>query len=74
MKVSRAIELLSEEDPNSDIMIQWFTKEHVDEDMPNDVWSIAVDLFEDWDTGQDDFGIPDCVQEAKKRVAARESV
>ncbi len=70
MRVSRAIELLSEEDPNSDIMIQWFTKEHVNEELSEDVWSLAVDLFDKWDTGQDDFGIPDCIEEAKKRAAA----
>jgi hypothetical protein len=69
MIVSRAIELLSEEDPNSEIMIQWFTKEHVDESISDDVWVLAVDLFDKWDTGQDDFGIPDCIQEAKTRLA-----
>lgn len=73
MKVSTAIELLSEEDPDSDIMIQWFTKEHVDEDMPTDVWTIAVDLFEEWDIGQDEFGITGCVSEAKLRAIANES-
>ncbi len=68
MRVSKAIEYLSEEDPNSEIMIQWFTKEHVDEDMSDDVWSLAVDLFDKLDIGQDDFGIPDCIQDAQTQL------
>ena len=74
MRVSKAIEYLSEEDPNSEIMIQWFTKEHVDEDMSDDVWSLAVDLFDKLQVysescvSQDDFGIPDCVQDAQTQL------
>jgi hypothetical protein len=33
MKVSRAITLLLEEDQDSEVMIQWFTKEHVESNL-----------------------------------------
>ena len=81
MKVSKAIEYLLEEDPNSEIMIQWFTKEHVDEELPrsmpdmsDDVWSLAVDLFDKLQVysescvSQDDFGILDCVLDAQAQL------
>jgi len=73
MQVQTVIQALQELQPDSEIMIQWFEKEHVEENLSlkltDDVWNMAVSLFDKWDSpGTDDFGIRDCVDEAAARI------
>ena len=75
MKVSAVIEALQQEDPNSEIMIQWFTKEDVESNTGNEYtleqWDLAVSLFDKWDTGMDVFEVLTSLNEAEERLAAR---
>ena len=75
MKVSTVLAALQQEDPNSEIMIQWFTKEDVEsntgEEYTNEHWDAAVSLFDGWDTGMDVFEIITSLNEAGERLASR---
>lgn len=72
MRVQTVIEALQQEDPNSEIMVQWFTKEDVESNnetkYTDEHWNLAVALFDKWETGQDDLGIADCLDEAAARM------
>ena len=51
MKVADAIKNLSELNPDEEIMIQWFTKEHAeymeeDNPLPQEQWDMAVRIFD----------------------------
>lgn len=68
MKVSRAIEYLSEEDPDSEIMIQWFTKEHVEGNLDKEIapthWEKAVGVFDESEVSMDDFQVVFCLNDS----------
>jgi len=74
MKVSTVLAALQQEDPNSEIMIQWFTKEDVESNTRAEYteahWNLSVALFDKWDTGMDDFNVSQCVAEARERLMA----
>ena len=76
MKIQTVIEALQQEDPNAEIMVQWFTKEDVESNTnavyTEDHWNLAVRLFEKWDVGMDDFNVLPCLAEARERLAAAE--
>lgn len=65
MKVSRAIELLSEEDQGSYVMIQWFTKEHVEGNLNKEIttphWEMAVNVFDNGEVSMDTFEVVHCL-------------
>lgn len=75
MKVSTVLAALQEEDPNSEIMIQWFTKEDVElntgNEYSNEHWDLAVALFEKWDINMGVLDIMTSLDEAQERLAAR---
>ena len=68
MKVSKAIEYLSEEDPDSEIMIQWCTKEHVEGNLNKEIspihWDKAVGVFDEGDISMDDFQVVWCLNDS----------
>lgn len=72
MKVQLVLDALKDEDPNSEVMIQWFTKEYVEastnEQYTTEHWEMAVRLFDKWDMGMDEFEVLPCLQEAKDRL------
>jgi hypothetical protein len=73
MEVKKVIEALSALDPNQEVMIQWFEKEHVEQNhdvkLTDEHWNMAVALFDKWDApGSDDFGIQECIDEAAERL------
>lgn len=72
MKVSTVLAALQQEDPNSEIMIQWYTKSDIESLTSTEYaevqWNLAVRLFDKWDTGMDDLGITDCLAEARERL------
>jgi hypothetical protein len=75
MEVQRVIEALQALDPEQQIMIQWFEKEHAEQNhdvkLTDEHWSMAVALFDKWDApGSDDFGIKECIDEAAERLGA----
>jgi hypothetical protein len=74
MKVSTVLAALQQEDPNSEIMVQWFTKEDVEsntgEEYTNEHWDVAVSMFDSWDTGMDVFEIVTSLNEAGERLAS----
>lgn len=76
MQIKTVIAALQQEDPNAEIMIQWFTKEDVEANTnatyTEDHWNLAVRLFEKWDVGMDDFNVLPCLAEARERLAAAE--
>ena len=76
MQIKTVIAALQQEDPNAEIMIQWFTKEDVESNTnaqyTEDHWNLAVRLFEKWDVGMDDFNVLPCLAEARERLAAAE--
>jgi hypothetical protein len=65
MKVSRAIALLLEEDQDSDVMIQWFTKEHVEANLDKEIttphWEMAVNVFDNGEVSMDTFEVHHCL-------------
>lgn len=75
MKVSTVLAALQQEDPNSEIMVQWFTKEDVEsntgEEYTTEHWDLAVKLFEKWDINMDVFDIITSLNEAGERLASR---
>ena len=61
-------------DPNEEIMIQWFTKEHaeyMDEEnpIPLEQWEMAVRLFDKNAPGAEEFGLQYLLDEAGARLA-----
>ena len=74
MKVSSILEVLKNEDPNSEIMIQLYTKQDVESLTGTQYaevhWNLAVRLFDKWDTGIDELGVTDCLIEAKERLVS----
>jgi hypothetical protein len=72
MQVKTVIEALQQLDPQEEIMIQWFEKNHVEANNETEYteehWNMAVYLFDKWDTGEDDFGIKECLDEAAARL------
>lgn len=76
MLVSQVIKALQEDyKPDEEIMIQWFAKEHLEfgEEINQELWDLAVRLFEKYEMSPDDFGIPTCLLEAQERLEARSS-
>jgi hypothetical protein len=72
--VADAIKNLMELDPNEEIMIQWFTKEHaeyMDEEnpIPQEQWEMAVRLFDKDAPDAEAFGLQHCIDEAGERLA-----
>lgn len=52
MKVTRMIEFLNEMNPNDDIAVLWWERQHfgdADDPVPEEVWSLACDQFDEWD-------------------------
>ena len=77
MQVSYLIKHLQEEyQPDQEIMIQWFTKEDVEANngktIDEDLWNLAVRLFEKYEITQDEFGVDTCLLEAKERMDVRQ--
>ena len=73
MKVSKAIEYLSEYKPDDEIFIAWWDKSYIELDYPNasnDLWERAVELVEEQEYWSSTAGeaLMDCVS-----VAERES-
>ncbi|NCZ57861.1 MAG: hypothetical protein EBY75_06080 [Actinobacteria bacterium] len=72
MKVSTVLAALQQEDPNSEIMIQWYTKSdveaHTRAEYTEAHWNLSVALFDKWDTGMDDYNVIHCVAEARERL------
>ena len=66
MKVSKAIEYLSDYKPDDEIFIAWWDKGYTD--TSNDVWERAVELVEDQEywSGVAGQALMDCVAEAEK--------
>lgn len=75
MRVSTVLAALQQEDPDSEIMIQWFTKDDVESNTGNEYtnehWDLAVSLFDKWDVGMDVFEIMTSLNEAQERLAAK---
>lgn len=77
MLVSYLIKHLQDEyKPDQEIMVQWFAKEHVEanngETIDEDLWDLAVRMFEKYEITQDDFGVDTCLLEAKERMDIRQ--
>jgi hypothetical protein len=75
MRAADAIKNLMELNPDEEVMIQWYTKEHaeyMDEEnpIPQDQWDMAVRLFEKNSPDADDFGLQYCIDEAGRRLAS----
>jgi hypothetical protein len=75
VKVRDVLELLAIEDPESEVMIAWVTKAHVERDTGLDVgsacWSVAVELFEKWGNASvDPREVEAALAEAAERLAA----
>ena len=72
MQAKTIIAALQELDPETEVMAQWFTKEDVESNTKktytDEHWDLAVRLFDKWETGMDDFGIPSCLDEAAARI------
>ena len=72
MNVSRAIQLLSDEDPDSDLMIQWFTKEDVEgnlnKEIPDAHWEMAVNVFDNGEVSMEEFEVVHCLNRASEIV------
>lgn len=69
MKVSKAIEYLSEYKPDDEIFIAWWDKSCTD--TSNDIWERAVELVEDqeyWSSAASE-SLMDCIAEAEKEIA-----
>ena len=77
MKVSYLIKHLQDEyQPDQEIMVQWFAKEHVEENngetIDEDLWDLAVRLWEKYEITQDEFGVDTSLADAKERMAVRQ--
>jgi hypothetical protein len=76
MKVSQAIALLSEEDPDAQIMIQWFTKEHVEGNLNVQLtdfhWEAGVSSFDESSVSMDAFEVEWCLDDAENNMVDSE--
>lgn len=74
MKVQSVLDALKDEDPDSEIMIQWFTKEDVEENTGEEYtpehWDLAVALFDKWDVSMDIFEVLSNLEEADERLSS----
>ena len=71
MKVSKAIEYLSEYKPDDEIFIAWWDKSYIEMDHPNtsnDLWERSVELVEEQEYWSSVAGeaLMDCVDVAKR--------
>ena len=74
MKVSKAIEYLSEYKPDDEIFIAWWDKTYLEGSYSNisdDLWGRAIDLVEEQEYWSSVAGqaLMDCVAEAEKESA-----
>ena len=78
MKVSKAIEYLSEYPKDSEILIAWWDKEYaetgIERDISDEVWGIAIDKTNDADYWSTIAGetLTDMVEETLKEVKKQE--
>jgi hypothetical protein len=75
MQVKYVLEALSKLEPEDEIIIQWYEKEHIEygmhgEDTPmsDRLWSRIVSIAEDIEVTLDDFGIRDAYDRAYEEV------
>jgi hypothetical protein len=71
MKVSKAIEYLSDYKPDDEIFIAWWDKTYLEgsySNISNDLWGRAIDLVEEQEYWSSVAGqaLMDCVAEAEK--------
>lgn len=54
-------------------MIQWFAKEHLEmgEEINQELWDLAVRLFEKYEIPAEEFGVYTCLQEAEDRLQSK---
>lgn len=76
MRVADVIKSLSELNPDEEIMIQWYTKEHAeymeeDNPIPQEQWDMAVRLFDKNSPDANDFSIEYFIDEAGERLASK---
>lgn len=73
MKVSTAIELLKELDPNAQIAAQWYDQEdmtaHGDDEMNTEVWELAIAIFNNYEFPDMHYAVEQAIDEAKQRLA-----
>ena len=77
MKVSYLIKHLQDEyKPDQEIMVQWYAKEHVEanngEEINEELWNLAVRLWEKYEITQDEFGVDTSLADAKERMDVRQ--
>ena len=74
MRIQTVIDALLQEDPNAEIMVQWFTKEDVEafrgEALSLNEWSMATQIFDKWSSDNDYLDIISCLEEARQRLTA----
>ena len=72
MKIKNIIEALQSEDPESHIMIQWYTREHTEGNLNEfisvDVWNEAVRLTDKWGIDFDET-VVEAVNVARDRIS-----
>jgi len=73
MKVSTAIELLKELDPNAQIAAQWYDQEDMtaygDDEMNTEVWNLAMEIFNNYEFPDMHYAVEQAIDEAKQRLA-----
>jgi hypothetical protein len=72
MKVSTAIELLKELDPDTQICAQWYDKSDVsygDDTITDEVWEEANFIFDKWEFSDMRYLLDDAVRQAKQNLA-----
>jgi hypothetical protein len=71
MKIKTLIERLQEEDPESEIIVQWYLKRYaeanLDESISVEVWKEAVMLAEHWGIDFEEH-VAEAVREAQRRI------
>ena len=72
MKIKNIIEALQSEDPESHIMIQWYTREHTEGNLNEfisvEVWNEAVRLTDKWGIDFDET-VGEAVNVARDRIS-----
>jgi hypothetical protein len=72
MKIKNIIEALQSEDPESHIMIQWYTREHTEGNLNEfisvEVWNEAVRLTDKWGIDFDET-VVEAVNVARDRIS-----
>jgi hypothetical protein len=75
MKIQDAINLLSQLDPQEEVMIEWYSKEdleiHLQEKLSSEEWNLAVGLFQKAAGGESNFETIYFLQEARERLAVK---